>query len=389
MFSYQLFSINEIFDGNVNNLEKITIIYSLIRDLIFFLILIVSFFILYRIQNKISYSRSILMWNVIFIVFSVIFSSINIIYNNNIIFSIALLKNIQPILFFSLIYLVIKNSTDAIYEEIKLINKTLTFIVFLELIFMIIELIYLPPYYGATFFGPRVVGTFLSPNTLGLSLTGILLLKLIFYKTYTKDFCIICTLLFFMVLLTGQRTTIFISLIILILYTINYFNYKFKLDLLTKMFFLIFLLVSSVYIFMGINSKNISGREVDFTKENRISIYNDFFNNLEVENFLYGSKYGETSNALKLLATDNHGFVSDSLYVTILNDFGVLLGTMLVIFFLWSLLKKSIDKTIVLVVFFLSSTTIVVIEATPFIYLFGLSLALVYSNIGAMYESSN
>lgn len=199
------------------------------------------------------------------------------------------------------------------------------------------QLFTLPPVYGSTFWGPKVIGTFENPNFYGQMLS----LYLFVYFTITRKLNWIVLLTFVGLLSSGSRLAIISILFLLMGAAISLFRVRGKLLLAS----ISLGLIGAVYALASLlSAKEVSGR--DFSDPYiRYTFWANGLSKFEgASDWLFGVSPGMFSNSSITLFRSSLGpneyVITDSAIVFVLGAFG-LAGLMFISLLVWGAFVKG------------------------------------------------
>jgi len=207
-----------------------------------------------------------------------------------------------------------------------------------------------PPLFGVSILGGgRPFGTFVSPNLFGAALSTCTLFFAVAPDPRLRRWCYASTLL---ALLTGSRTALLVSLLVLFFQMLSALRSRDRwvLVLPAPLLAIAALLVAS--------SPLLSGRDdADPTQDGRIDRWQDVLgdNINSAWDLLFGWGLGLSSNTINVLYGADHfpgQFDSDSLYLYLWNGYG-LIGLLAYLVFLWLTAATSGHPRRVLVMTFI------------------------------------
>jgi hypothetical protein len=240
--------------------------------------------------------------------------------------------------------------------------QLLRYYMLLQAVLAIAQALWAPPLFGVSFLGGgRPFGTFVSPNLFGATMATC---ALVFAVVPGMRRCL--GLSVFLALLSGSRTAFISSLLVVFfqLYALLRPRDRWALVMPAPILAVAALLLAS--------SPMLSGRDdADPTQDGRIDLWQRIFNNYvhDPMDVLFGWGLGLSSNTINILYGAEHfpgQFDSDSLYLFLLNGYGVL-GLLAYLSFMWVSTRTSTHthKGLVLMFIFVAGLTFNMWEYFP------------------------
>ena len=239
----------------------------------------------------------------------------------------------------------------------------------------IAQALWAPPLFGVSFLGGgRPFGTFVSPNLFGATMaTSALLFAMV---PGMRKWLVVSV---FLALLSGSRTAFISSLLVVYFQIVGMLRPRdrWALNMPAPIFAVGALILAS--------SPLLSGRDdANPTQDGRIDLWQRVFSEHvhEPEDLLFGWGLGLSSNTINILFGAEHfqgQFDSDSLYLFLLNGYG-LIGLLAYVIFLWATTRLSVhpNKGLVMMFIFVAGLTFNMWEYFPqnamLMFLWGLVL---------------
>jgi hypothetical protein len=197
----------------------------------------------------------------------------------------------------------------------------LRFYVIVQGVLALCQALWAPPLHGVSILGGgRPFGTFPSPNQFGTAMATCALIFALCRAPQLRKWIYVSALF---AVLSGSRTAMFGAVVVVF----------FELYLSFRSYDRWILTLPAPVLFLGVlflaSNPLLSGREVDLEKEGRISLWQETLalNVVEPSDLLFGWGLGLGSNTINILFGVRHfpgQFDSDSLYLFILNGYGLL-----------------------------------------------------------------
>lgn len=273
---------------------------------------------------------------------------------------IAHIRLIEYIPLGFIFYSYLKRSSSAHPLFSKGLVWVINGIIVLQLLVCLFELKVIPSFYGTTFLGPRVMGLYESPNTLGVTILALwFLLVTLNSRNLVIDGLVILTLL-----LAGTRTAL-ITFVIIAFY--QWSNHRASLTRLTSRILGFASLPILVLLF---SMSSFSGRTIQ--GEGRVDVLSGYMQNLTPLPMIVGDNWGISSNVIISLFGGNAFdklFIADSMYLYIFSNFGIV-GFLLIFLLLFQYTRNvSPEKRKIGFLFgimlLLLSVSVVIVEAYP------------------------
>ncbi len=254
----------------------------------------------------------------------------------------------------------------------------LRYYVLVQGIFAVYQALYAPPLHGVSILGGgRPFGTFPSPNQFGAAMATCTLVFALCRSVELRKWVYISALF---TILSGSRTAFFGVAVVIF--------FQLYLNLRSRDRWILTLPAPALAIAVLLLASNplLSGRETALEEEGRISLWQDILavNITEPLDLLFGWGLGLGSNTINILYGRDFlpgQFDSDSLYLFILNGYG-LLGLIGYLCLLWATHRSSryVDKGLVVTFIFIAGLPFNVWEYFPqnamLMFIWGLALGM-------------
>lgn len=366
LISIFVFNIQEYaFYLNITSItNKISFIYKIGKDLGFILIITLSFFHCIYIK-KISIFFPFFYSLILYILCAILLT-------NNIMLALSGIRWILPI-FLILCYIPYIDK-----EFMEKVTKTLYYLLIVQVIFQVLQILFMPPIYGTNILGlsARNPGFLVYPSTAGLFANTCFIFCYIFKKNKLYIPLVVLSLLICM-----SSTGMFIFLIIC------FFLKIFE----SKHFKLLLISLPLIAIVIFANLDTLTGREAgssDISSGTRIEILKESLNDISIISDKFGTA---TNTAVGLNIKDS--FIADSSYTSVLVNLGGI-GIFFVLTFLgfvaiYSLKRRRKDILLFLILWALGGVSIIITENFPMNLLFAISVSYYLKREYIFYKKNN
>jgi hypothetical protein len=325
-----------------------------LRELMLIVLVVLS---IISIRNK---KNTIILY--IFILYSIIISTITAATT-----SLSIIISIRSIITISAV-IVIPIAARKSPGMVEVSCMALKIIIPIYLIISIIQIFMIPPYYGETFFGPRVFSSTASPLNLSY-IAGASAILFATQREPRKFWVYACCAL---TVISGGRTGMMISLIALCALA----GRRFKADLLSKILGMIILLAITVFASLIVSSPEISGRAGTAGGPLQDARFGVWWEAIypwldgSWREFLFGLGIGLGSNASRATAV-NFSY-TDSAFVYLLISYGLVGFTLISVSIMLAIVSNL--SIFAVLAFLLTAATQLIFELQPTFIILILSL---------------
>ncbi len=350
-----IFSITEIFEylgiGVVLPIDMFYI--KLPKDILMIVVLFLSLTYSLRYKHPINYYICLFLLSAFtFICFFFSYSA------NGIEIAVAGIRWAIPLFLIILLYDI------SNHDLLEKTTKILFALLLLHITVQIVEMIFMPPFWGLNMFGlsGRLPGIFVHPSASG-TFAAFCFFCFKYFLSQKKK--MIGSILAIISVFLSMSSTGVILLTILLFMPI-YLRSKYKLILSFVAILFIFLIITNLDLLTG---RQAGDSELSGTT--RVQILQEIVNSTELISTNFGIATNTAMNLLTKLGIGSNAFIADSLYTSFLTNYGAIFSILFIGSILYLLLylfmKKNKDIPFILffVISLLSGISIIIIEIFP------------------------
>jgi hypothetical protein len=281
-------------------------------------VILLGFYIYYFTRAKITRRESLMYLNLIFLVIYCFWCIYRAIAQGGV--PMHQYFSLRYALYLPLFPIMLSNPA-ATTPNRDILSKIVAAFILFQFMIAIYQINFLPPVYGSTFWGPKVIGTFENPNSFGQILS--LYMLIYFLTTRRVDFVVLCA--FVAIVLTGSRLSI-IAIVLLLGGAIIP-----KLGSLKRPAYIgsfLFMPIVLYYLITALSSKEVSGRDFADNPFVRVDFWKVAFARFDTSvDWLFGVSPSMYSNSAITIArrvlTARDYVVTDSTLIFLIGAFGL------------------------------------------------------------------